>query len=421
MQKSRSYVNCLTPDHLSSRVSGLFRHVQYEADRNGFRAKVTSNEPGLSDSAGSPANVRLMLETVPAAIQEKYGLAGNGSTRDALTDSMHNETMNDDLMDEMLDSAMGGSSGIGGINEEVIRVMTEESASMNSEGENSKEPSGDLTSSGDVEASGHSAEGDMNALPVEEAINDGKESEETENSDDVLTTTKEPTEESVAGEPMSENGGNDLEMEGRTSTAARLRAARHGRRMLHRYRVKASVARRPKHYGSGAYRSLLKNSRHSRSRFGRRLTARNNYFRALKVARSQRLRKSGRTIRYARSRSGQNARKSLKRNRGALRVHRLRRRGRARRVARISGGRSSATTAGSRAPGRAPLQYGRRSRPGRRSGRRSARPQRRTSRSGRLRKPRTSKKRRGNAKEHRRLMQRSRRRRVKPVYFADRS
>ena len=52
---------------------GLYRKVEYIADRNGFKANIMTNEPGVGKD--SPADVRMNAEQTPAGIQERYAPA----------------------------------------------------------------------------------------------------------------------------------------------------------------------------------------------------------------------------------------------------------------------------------------------------------------------------------------------------------
>lgn len=70
-------------------VSGIYRHVEYVADENGFRANIKSNEPGLSSegtkSAGSGANslgqAMQTMQTMEPASQSAMADGGSGNTQ----------------------------------------------------------------------------------------------------------------------------------------------------------------------------------------------------------------------------------------------------------------------------------------------------------------------------------------------------
>jgi hypothetical protein len=420
-------------------AQGLFRHVQYEADQNGFRAKVSSNEPGLSASAGSPANVQLMLEPVPAAIQKQYGASdalkkanGNGTSgdMDEMMEAIANGTMSEDALDAMLSNGASGESGIsgiGGINDDVIRVMTGGSNDDVRSGEE-EEPAGELNN----DEANVNENSDAELLNMSDLAGNGDVTTEP-----GTTTTAADELEREAGD--KENGGE----------SARLRAsARLRRRMLRRYRLKrtGSAARRSSKYGAGASR-LFKRKRSFRNQFAVRpatsAAARNRYFRALKAARVKRLRQVGRSagrVSVRRRSSGRVGRRSSSsRTRLNVRTRRNRIRGSVRRTGRSSSGRSSSRS----------LRINRRSSQTRRlrrvrrpssadsrrlsSRRRSSgtvrrlkrrRPtslKRRLTTSRRLRKPRSKSQSRRKSVSTRKTKQRSRRRvvkpTVKPVYF----
>lgn len=46
--------------------NGIYREVIYVADKNGFRANIKTNEPGVAGSK-DPANVKIESHSLPAA------------------------------------------------------------------------------------------------------------------------------------------------------------------------------------------------------------------------------------------------------------------------------------------------------------------------------------------------------------------
>lgn len=58
-------------------ANGLYRHVEYVADHNGFRANIKSNEPGLEGGRDSqPADIR--LDSGPAIAPARLSNNDNG-------------------------------------------------------------------------------------------------------------------------------------------------------------------------------------------------------------------------------------------------------------------------------------------------------------------------------------------------------
>lgn len=54
-----------------SNTQGLYRTVEYVSNKDGFKAKVNTNEPG-TDGKENPADVTMNVEQTPAGIQEQY-------------------------------------------------------------------------------------------------------------------------------------------------------------------------------------------------------------------------------------------------------------------------------------------------------------------------------------------------------------
>lgn len=318
---------------------GLFRRVQYEADRNGFRAKVSSNEPGLSDAAGSPANVQLMLHPVPDQVRQAQPGStdalrrNNTSAVDELMEAIGNGTISEEMLDEMMNGGATAGGVIGGINEDVIRVMTNELDGNDS---------GDLTDAGNDEIN---PETKAEESPVDEATNGETLDSANENRDAEVFTPESMSTDSNSGPANEDKTSSAVEMndseadlesrpqngEGDVAAAVRLRSkspslwsARVRRRMLRRYRSKRN-GRRSYRHGNAA--RLLRYKRHrsssTRNRGVNRRLARNPYYRALKAARLQRLRKTSQlsASRLACGRRGSTRRSARTRSHYRRRTH----------------------------------------------------------------------------------------------------
>lgn len=71
--------------------SGIYRHVEYVADENGFRANIKSNEPGLSSEAAPSKGAQAKVSQMNGQQQNESSYGGSSSSALGQTDTMNNQ------------------------------------------------------------------------------------------------------------------------------------------------------------------------------------------------------------------------------------------------------------------------------------------------------------------------------------------